>query len=106
MPAEELTVELRSEPDQVTVKVRGDLDLRTVGRLRTALADLCAREQSCGITVDLTEVRFFGALTVGMFARTAKQLQGEGCHFHVHGLTPFQERLMRLYGLEQRIPIS
>jgi anti-anti-sigma factor len=101
MPTEELTVELADEGNRLTLKVRGDLDLLTVGRLRTALADVSGSESTTVVIVDLAEVRHFGALTVGLFARAARQLRRNGCCLLVSGVTPFQERFMRVCGLRQ-----
>lgn len=99
MDADELTVELHSDADHLILKVRGVLDLESVGRLRTALGDACADEQ-CDVTVDLTDVRFFDALTVGALAATARRMRNHGCRFVVNGLSSLQERMLRICGLE------
>lgn len=106
MPAEEFTVELRDDGDRITLKVRGDLDLVTVGRLRTALSDVLAAEPNAVVTVDLAEATFFGALTVALFVKAVKQLRRNGCRLVVRGPTPFQSRFMRTCGLRPVVGIS
>ena len=78
MEDDEFSVELRCGPGEITIKARGDLDLTTVGRLRTALVDACTDPQ-LDVTVDLTEVRFFNALTIGALAATARRVRKANC---------------------------
>lgn len=98
MEDDEFSVELHRDAAGVTIKARGDLELATVGRLRMALADACADPQ-LDVTVDLTEVQFFNALTVGALAVTARQVRRANCLFVVHGLTRLQEKILRISGL-------
>jgi len=104
MHTEELTVEFQGDAARTVLKVRGDLDLARVGRLRAALVDVC-REPPGDVTVDLTEVTFLGAATVGLLV-TARQLRGGGCRFLVGGLTTWQEQLLRICGPGQAITIE
>jgi anti-anti-sigma factor len=102
---DELTVDLQQKPGQLVLTVRGDLDLMTVGRLRAALHDACG-DPRCGVTVDLSDVKFLDGLTFGAMATTARQLRHRGCHFVVRGLSPLQTRFLRLCGLQRAVTFA
>jgi anti-anti-sigma factor len=95
MHCDEFSVELHHDGEQLTIKPRGNLNLATLGRLRPALIDACADPQQ-KVTLDLTDVRFSNALTVGALARTARQARSNECRFIVRGLNRFQTQVLRI----------
>jgi anti-anti-sigma factor len=97
MHGDEFSVELQRDGQQLTIKARGDLNLSTLGRLRPALIDACA-DPLQKVTLDLTDARFSNAITVGVLARTARQVRRNECHFLVRGLSRFQTQVLRIGG--------
>jgi anti-anti-sigma factor len=97
MHVDEFSVELDQDGQQITIKAEGSLNLATFGRLRPALIDACADPQQ-KVTLDLTDVRFSNALTVGALARVARQVRRNECRFIVRGLSRFQTQVLRIGG--------
>ena len=81
-----------------TFVVRGDLDLVTVPRLRSVLADAFA-EPSCDVLVDLCDVDFFEVTALNLFAETARRLDRTGGRLFLTGLSHFQHRILLTCGL-------
>jgi anti-anti-sigma factor len=95
-----LTLDLRREAARVVLVVRGDLDMRTVAPLRQALAG-ARQHPPCDLVVDLSEVTFFDAQTLGPLAATARWLRDRGCRTRLVGLVPWQEKVVRSGRLAQ-----
>lgn len=104
MDADGLDVTVRRGIGRVVVDLRGELDLLTAPRLRAALAEACL-EPVCDVFVELQAVTFFDALTLGLFAATAKRLRGNGCRLVLQGLSPQQDTLVRLCRLDKILTI-
>jgi anti-anti-sigma factor len=81
-----------------TFVVSGDLDLVTVPRLRSALADAFV-EPSCDVLVDLRAVDFFEVTALNLFAETARRLDRTGGRLYLTGLSDFQHRILLTCGL-------
>ena len=96
---EEVKVAIRQDGDLLVLAVRGDLDIGSLSRLRMALADVC-QQPGTSVLLDLSEVHFLSAAALGLLAVTARRLRRHGCRFVVLGLSPLQQRVVRICGLE------
>jgi anti-anti-sigma factor len=96
---------VRREPGRSVVHVSGDLDLVSAPRLRTMLIEAC-QDPPCEILVDLTAVRFLDAQALGVLTATAQQVGELGCSLVVRGLSPLQEKVVRICGLERLLTIA
>ena len=81
-----------------TFVVSGDLDLVTVPRLRSALAEAFA-EPSCDVLVDLRGVDFFEVTALNLFAETARRLDRTGGRLFSPDSAHFQHRILLTCGL-------
>ena len=53
------------------------------------------------VIVDLSEVQFFDVVTLGVFADAHDQLRDSGSRLTLLGLSPYQEKVLRVCGLER-----
>ncbi len=99
-PAAELNFAVHGTRDSAgwTFIVRGDLDLDTVPRLRSALTGALTAP-SGDVVVDLREVDFFDVTALNLFAETSRRLERAGGRLFLAELSSFQQRLLLTYGL-------
>jgi anti-anti-sigma factor len=83
----------------------GDLDLATAHTVRNGLVDAC-RDTSGEVIVDLSDVSFFDAVTVGLFATANDRLNQTGRRLTLLGLSPHQERVLRVCGLHHLLAVA
>jgi anti-sigma B factor antagonist len=93
-----IDVELRYEGGRAIVTARGELDLSTLPRLREVLVEVASQPPS-EVLVDLLEVSFLDAGTLGLLAGAAKRLRPSGSTLHVL-VRPRQATLFHQSGLE------
>jgi anti-sigma B factor antagonist len=96
---------LRRDHRRWVVQVRGDLDVLTTPRLQEALRQAC-QEPPTDVVVDLSGVPFMDASALRALAATAGELGHSGCRVIVQGLSPLQDRAMRICGLEKLLTIA
>ena len=85
--------------------LRGELDVATASFVRDALDDAC-RDTSVEVIVDLSDVQFFDTSTVGIFDRADIQLGLTGRRLTLLGLTPHQEKLLRICKMEHLLAVA
>ena len=89
---------LHHQGDVVTLRLRGDFDVTTAARLRTALMDAYRLEPAV-LILSLHEVSFLDAVTVGVLASARRRLRTIGCQLRIEGSKPYHARVFELAGL-------
>ena len=84
--------------DVIEVRVRGDVDLATSPRLRSALVDL--HQRGCHhLEVDLGGVEFLDSTGIGVLIGALRRARQAGGELHLLALSPELDRLFALLGL-------
>jgi anti-anti-sigma factor len=83
----------------------GDLDLATAHTVRNALLDAC-RDAVGEVIIDLSDVSFFDAVTVGLFAKAHDRLNQTGRRLTLLGLSPHQENVLSICGLHHLLAVA
>jgi anti-sigma B factor antagonist len=84
------------------VKVAGEIDLRTAGRLRAGLLDR-AEAGFRNIILDFQQVRFCDATGLGALVAAHNTLARQGGGLRLAGVRPAQRRLFRITGLDRAL---
>jgi anti-anti-sigma factor len=89
---------VRHRPDcsRSILRLTGELDIATAASVRTAVDDAC-RDTFGEVVLDLSHVQFFDAITLGIFAQASDRLNKAGGHLTLKGLSPHQEKVVRIY---------
>ena len=101
----EAVARLCREGARPVLRLSGELDVATATTVRAALADAC--QDTCGeVLVDLSQVGFFDAATIGIFAQANALLRKQGGRLTLLGLTSHQEKVVRLCFLEDLLAVA
>ena len=84
---------------RVVVRPRGELDVSTVADLQDALIHACG--SGLDVVVDLTDVDFVDACTLGVLVATSGRLAAGGCPLSIVGAGPKVRRVFHLTGLDE-----
>jgi anti-anti-sigma factor len=79
------------------LRVRGELDLATVGLLRCVIDRAAAGRQE--VELDLSGVTFCDVIGASVLERAQQQLQARGCRLTLHGLDRPLHLLLAVDGL-------
>jgi anti-anti-sigma factor len=90
-------IQHRQELGRTSLNVRGELDVATLPRLRFALHRVLDRPPH-ELRIDLTNVRFMDAGTLGLLAWMSARLRALGCQVVIR-TQPRHGRLFRQVGL-------
>jgi anti-sigma B factor antagonist len=101
---EALTIEVRHELGCTIATVVGEIDLATVTRLRDRLFELAASGQP--LVADLDRVSFIDSGGLSALVGTARRAAAYGGSLHVVCARPEIRKLLRLTGLDSRIPLT
>ena len=75
----------------------GELDMATATTVRAAVDQAC-RGAHGEVMVDLSDVQFFDAMTLDIFAQAYDRLRESGGRLTLFGLSPHQEMVLRVCG--------
>jgi anti-anti-sigma factor len=98
-PAALLTVRMWRTPHAAVVHVCGELDMNTGPHVTPVLGEALDAGLPT-VVVDLTHLRFLGAIGITLLAQTRLQAAGRGIELHVAGARPLVVRLFRLTGMD------
>jgi len=101
---EALTVEVRHEQGYTIVTAAGEIDISTVTRLRERLFEAAASGAS--LVVDLDQVSFIDSVGLAVLVGTANRAAASGGRLQVACARPKIRQLVRLAGLDRRIPLA
>jgi anti-sigma B factor antagonist len=97
---EQLTIEVERSPDVAVVRLVGELDVMTVGRLRAALDQLLLGVEP--VVVDLRDLTFIDSAGLGALVRAHKKARVlQGRLTFVLSPDSHANRLLRLTGLHR-----
>jgi anti-anti-sigma factor len=102
--AEVLTIEVRHEQDYAIVTVVGEIDISTVTRLRDRLFEMAA--SGAPLVVDLGQVNFIDSVGLATLVGTANRAAAHGGSLQIACARPKIRELLRLTGLDRRIPLA
>jgi anti-sigma B factor antagonist len=101
---EALTVEIRQEQGYAIVTVAGEIDISTVTRLRERLFERAT--SGTPLVVDLDQVSFIDSVGLAVLVGTANRAAEHGGSLQVASGRPKIHQLLRLTGLDRRIPLA
>jgi anti-sigma B factor antagonist len=99
-----LTIEVRQEQGHVIVTAAGEIDISTVTRLFERLFEIAA--SGYPLVVDLEQVSFIDSVGLAMLVGTANRAAAHGGSLHLVCARPKLGELLRLTGLDRRIPLA
>ena len=86
------------------VRVRGELDLALAGSL-AARGYAAIRRQARVLLLDLAEVSFCDACGLSALVRIANHADRAGCRYGLIAPQPLVVKVLRITGLDQRLPV-
>jgi anti-anti-sigma factor len=93
------------ECSRPVLRLSGELDIATAATVRAAVDQAC-RDASGEVMIDLSAVQFFDAVTLGIFAEANDRLNETGGRLTLLGLSPHQEKLLRICSLERLLAVA
>ena len=99
-----LTIEVRHEQGYAIMTAAGEIDISTVTRLRDRLFDMAA--SGAPLVVDLDQVSFIDSVGLATLVGTANRAAAHGGSLQVACARPKIRQLLRLTGLDRRIPLA
>jgi anti-sigma B factor antagonist len=99
-----LTIDVRQEQGHTIVTAAGEIDISTVTRLRERLFEIAASGRP--LVVDLSQVSFIDSVGLSMLVGTANRAAAHGGSLQVVCARPKIGQLLRLTGLDGRIPLT
>jgi anti-sigma B factor antagonist len=101
---EALTVKVRHEQGCAIVTAAGEIDISTVTPLRERLFEVAA--SGAPLVVDLEQVSFIDSVGLATLVGAAKRAEAHGGSLQVACALPKIRQLVRLTGLDRRIPLA
>lgn len=98
-----LTIEVRHEQGYAIVTAAGEIDISTVTRLREPLFEMAA--SGAPLVIDLDQVSFIDSVGLAVLVGTANRAAEHGSTLQVVCAPPKIRQLVRLTGLDRRIPL-
>jgi anti-anti-sigma factor len=98
--SEEIRFEVQTWPDRarVFVTARGELDIETVARLRTALDELSSAGWE-NVVLDLRELTFIDSMGLSLLLEADREARRTGRSFAIVDGSPAVARLLEAVGL-------
>lgn len=91
---------VRRDGDRAVVEIAGEIDVHTVGALRTALLAL-ADEGHLHIVADFAGVRFCDAAGLGALVAVNNRVAGSGGTLRLTRVRPAQRRILQITRLDR-----
>jgi len=101
---EALTIEVRHEQGCAILSAAGEIDISTVRPLRDCLFEVAA--SGVPLVVDLEQVSFIDSVGLATLVGAAKRAAAHGGSLQVACALPKIRQLVRLTGLDCRIPLA
>ena len=101
---EALTIEVRHEQGCAILTVAGEIDISTVTPMRERLFEVAA--SGAPLVVDLEQVSFIDSVGIAVLVGAAKRAAMHGGTLQVACALPKIRQLVRLTGLDCRIPLT
>lgn len=101
-----LTLRVEQSGDHPILIVGGELDAYSSPRLKECLLPLVTNAETKSVTIDLAETSYIDSTGIGIFIGALKASRQTNCQLSFQNLTPRIERLFRITGLDEIIPVS
>jgi anti-sigma B factor antagonist len=101
---EALSIEVRHEQGCAIVSAAGEIDISTVLPLRERLSEMAA--DGAALVVDLEQVSVIDSVGLAMLVGAANRAAADGSSLRVACAVPKICQLVRLTGLDRRIPLA
>jgi anti-anti-sigma factor len=101
---EALTIEVRHEQGYAIVTAAGEIDISTVTQLRERLFEIAV--SGAPLVVDLNQVSFIDSVGLAVLVGAANRAASHGSSLQVVCAPPKIRQLVRLTGLDRRIPLA
>ena len=101
---EALTIEVRHEQGRAIVTAAGEIDISTVTPLRECLFEVAA--SGAPLVIDMEQVTFIDSVGLATLVGAAKRAAAHGGSLQVACALPKIRQLVRLTGLDCRIPLA
>lgn len=101
-----VTLRVEQSGGNLVLFVGGELDAFTSPRLKEMLLPLVTDSSTKSVTIDLAETSYIDSTGIGIFIGALKASRQTGCQLSFQNVTPRIERLFRITGLDEIIPVS
>ncbi|MFM1655692.1 anti-sigma factor antagonist [Brevibacillus sp. B_LB10_24] len=101
-----ITMQTKAIQNGTKLLVAGEVDAHTAPQLFDQLVPLVQRTANQSVVVDLAEVSYLDSTGLGVFVGALKLSQQTGCRLSIQNVTPRIERLFRITGLIDIIPVT
>ena len=99
MTAPGMRVEVNaSHTAECRVRIVGEIDMATIGPLRTAFAEILEARAPERLVVDLTRVTFLSAAGVRVFVQIGNRVRRDGAEFAIDPVSPVAARVLLACG--------
>jgi anti-anti-sigma factor len=98
--AGQLVYSVVSTASALTLVLAGDVDLANSAELRRTLVDLVESSHPPVVVVDMSEVRFLGAVAVGVIVTAHAVATARGRQLYVDGLRGIPARVFEILALD------
>ncbi|WP_126425058.1 anti-sigma factor antagonist [Brevibacillus marinus] len=92
--------------DGPVLYVRGEIDAYTAPQVSKQLLPLVTEAEAKNVSVDLRDVSYMDSTGVGVLIGALKASRQSGCQLVLENVTPRIERLFRITGLSEIIPVK
>jgi anti-sigma B factor antagonist len=93
-----MRVEVTTSDTECRVRILGEIDMATIGALRTAFAEVLEIWAPERLVVDLTCVTFLSAAGVRVFVQIGSKMRRDGAVFAIDPVSPVADRVLQACG--------
>jgi len=93
-----MRVDVTSDTAECRVRIAGEIDLATIGALRTAFAEILEIWAPERLVLDLACVTFLSAAGVRVFVQVGNRMRRDGAMFAIDPVSPVADRVLQACG--------
>ncbi|WP_139491918.1 anti-sigma factor antagonist [Brevibacillus dissolubilis] len=101
-----LTIRMESQSEQSVLYLQGELDAFTAPKLSEQLTPLVQQPSINQVIVDMSNVSYMDSTGIGTIVGALKTAKRSNCDLRIVNVTPRIERLFRITGLSEIIPVE
>lgn len=101
-----IAIRTESRGTEQIVYVTGEIDVYTAPQIKERLVSLVSQPENRSVTVDLEHVQYIDSTGIGIFIGSLKVAKQTGCQLSMQQVPERLERLFRITGLRELIPIK
>ncbi|MDO4540142.1 MAG: anti-sigma factor antagonist [Syntrophomonadaceae bacterium] len=100
-----MSYDIKNIKNGVMVRIRGELDLMTAGRLRPVLEQILRERPPTRMVFDLEHTTFIDSSGLALILGRYRQISEQGGRMFIVGVRPMVHRILDLSGVVGLIPI-